>query len=164
MIILKIYDCFTFYTEFELLELRLKSLWNIVDYFVIVESNRTFSNKPKKLQFLERQGEFKEFFSKIRHVTFNAENVPYSGVGDWSIEVSQRNAIMAGLQDAQPDDLVFISDLDEIPAPDILKRIQENQTFQCLVSDLHPYLTGCYLQICRTQSAWTYQFAAVVRK
>ena len=33
---MRIYDCFTFYNEFELLELRLKALWDVVDRFVIV--------------------------------------------------------------------------------------------------------------------------------
>ncbi len=38
---MKIYDCFTFYNEFELLELRLKLLAPYVDYFVLSEANVT---------------------------------------------------------------------------------------------------------------------------
>ena len=55
-------------------------------------------------------------------------DIPYSGVGDWSIEFAQRNFIAKGLEDAAPDDLIFISDLDEIWAPDILQRINNRQT------------------------------------
>ena len=117
-----VYDCFTFYNEFELLELRLKSLWNVVDYFVIVEADKTHANKPKPYYFWERQNDFREFFPKIRHLPVEM-TVPYSGVGDWSIENAQRDAIIYGLADAEPDDLIFISDADEIPAPDILQRI-----------------------------------------
>ncbi len=124
--ILKVYDCFTFYNEFELLELRLKALWDVVDKFVIVEANRTHNNKPKPFYFWERQDEFREFFPKIIHLPVEM-NVPYKGTGDWSIENAQRDAIIYGLEDAAPDDLIFISDLDEIPAPDILKRLQENK-------------------------------------
>ena len=124
---MKVYDCFTFYNEFELLELRLKSLWDVVDYFVIVEADKTHTNKPKPFYFWERQDDFKEFFPKIRHLPVEM-NVPYSGTGDWSIENAQRNAIMYGLEDAAPDDFIFISDLDEIPAPDILQRIYNEES------------------------------------
>lgn len=64
---------------------------------------------------------------KIRHVIFKADDVHYKDIGDWSIENAQRNAITVALHDAAPDDLVWISDLDEIPAPDILERINNNK-------------------------------------
>ena len=138
MVILKVYDCFTFYNELELLELRLKSFYNIVDYFVIVEATRTQNNLPKKLYFEENKAAFAQFFPKIRHIIFQAESVPYTGVGDWSIEVSQRNAIMAGLKDAEPEDLVFISDLDEFPSIDILYRIYNHQEDTRMFSQYPP--------------------------
>ena len=124
---MKIYDCFTFYNEFELLELRLKSLWDVVDCFVIVEANRKHNGEPKGFNFWARQDDFKDFLPKIRFVPADLSQVPFKGTGDWSIENAQRNAIMRGLIDAEPDDLILISDLDEIPAPDIFQRLQENQ-------------------------------------
>lgn len=123
---MKVYDCFTFYNEFELLELRLKSLWNVVDHFVIVEANRKYTGAPKIFNFWERQDEFKDFLPKIRFVPADLSNVPFKGVGDWAIENAQRNAIMQGLVDAEPDDLILISDLDEIPAPDVFQRLRDN--------------------------------------
>lgn len=122
---MKIYDCFTFYNEFELLELRLESLWDVVDRFVIVESNKTHTNKPKAYNFLDRKDEFQKYLSKIRYV-IECDDVPFKGLGDWSIENNQRNAIARGLADehSQPEDLIFISDIDEIPAPDIIERLQ----------------------------------------
>lgn len=123
---MKIYDCFTFYNEFELLELRLKALWNVVDYFVLVEANKTHTNNPKPFYFWEQQDDFKEFFPKIRHLPVEM-TVDFSGVGDWSIENAQRDAIAYGLEDAAPDDLIMISDLDEIPAPEIFQRSPDNQ-------------------------------------
>ena len=123
---LKVYDCFTFYNEFELLELRLKSLWDMVDYFVLVEADKTQNNVPKPFYFGERISEFKEFLPKIRHVPMRM-NVAYKGKGDWTIENEQRNSIIYGLTDAAPDDLIFISDLDEIPDHDILQRLRENR-------------------------------------
>ena len=46
---MKIYDCFTFCNEFDLLELRLRELYDHVDYFVLVEANKTFQNKDKDI-------------------------------------------------------------------------------------------------------------------
>ncbi len=123
---MKVYDCFPFYNEFELLELRLKALWDVVDYFVLVEADKTHTNKPKPYYFWERQDEFKEFFPKIRHLPVEM-TMPYAGVGDWSIENAQRDAIAYGLDDAEPDDLIFISDADEIVAPDLFQRIRDDE-------------------------------------
>ena len=58
--------------------------------------------------------------------------VPFKGVGDWSIENTQRDAITYGLEDAAPDDLIMISDLDEIPAPDVVKKIRDGQLADAL--------------------------------
>ena len=122
---MKVYDCFCFYNEFELLELRLKSLNDVVDYFVLVEADKTQTHKPKPFYFNERKNDFAEFLPKIRHLMVKMD-VPDRGVGDWTIENLQRNAIAKGLTDAEPEDLVFISDLDEIWAPDVLQRINNN--------------------------------------
>ncbi len=138
---MKVYDCFTFYNEFELLELRLKTLWNVVDYFVIVEADRTHTNEPKPFYFWERQDEFKEFFPKIRHLPVEM-NVPYSGPGDWSIENAQRDAIIYGLEDAEPDDLIFIGDADEISAPDIIQRLQANEAELFFIFTIKPPLAS----------------------
>ena len=91
---MKVYDCFIFYNEFELLELRLRALWNVTDYFVIVEANRKFSDPPKDFTFPKRAEEFKEFWSKIRLVKANLSAVPFKGAGDWAIEFAQRNMML----------------------------------------------------------------------
>lgn len=132
---MKIYDCFTFYNEFELLELRLKALWNVVDCFVIVEADKTHTNNPKPFYFWERQDDFKAFFPKIRHLPVEM-NVPYDGAGDWSIENAQRNAISYGFEDVAPDDLILISDADEIISPDVFQRLSDNQ-----IELFAPYVT-----------------------
>lgn len=136
---MKVYDCFTFYNEFELLELRLKSLWDMVDYFILVEADKNHINQSKPFYFGERIAEFKEFLPKIRHVPLRFNNVEYKGVGDWTLENAQRNGIMYGLLDSEPDDLVIISDVDEFPAPDIIQRINENNVqliSQCSIAPL----------------------------
>jgi beta-1,4-mannosyl-glycoprotein beta-1,4-N-acetylglucosaminyltransferase len=46
---MKIYDCFPFFNELDILEIRLNELYDVVDYFVLVESRCSFSNNPKLL-------------------------------------------------------------------------------------------------------------------
>ena len=48
---MKIYDCFTFYNELDLLEMRLEILSDSVDFFVLVEANKTHSGREKELFF-----------------------------------------------------------------------------------------------------------------
>ena len=124
---MKIYDCFTFFNELEILELRLASLYDIVDYFVIVEADKTHANKPKPFNFYNHLNDFKKYLPKI-HYIMDQTIVPYKGVGDWSIENHQRNSIMKGLDAAEPDDLIMVSDVDEIPNPASIKTIRESFT------------------------------------
>jgi beta-1,4-mannosyl-glycoprotein beta-1,4-N-acetylglucosaminyltransferase len=64
---MKVYDSFLFFNELDLLEIRLNLLDPIVDYFIISESNLTFSGKPKPFHFLENSERFKPFLAKIIH-------------------------------------------------------------------------------------------------
>lgn len=59
------YDAFIFYNELDLLEIRLNILYNYVDFFVIVESTKTFTGKNKPLYYEENKGRFKKFEDKI---------------------------------------------------------------------------------------------------
>jgi beta-1,4-mannosyl-glycoprotein beta-1,4-N-acetylglucosaminyltransferase len=116
----KIYDCFTLFNEIDLLELRMEVLNNYVDYFVIVESNKTFTNKDKTFNFEENRARFDTYAHKIIYI--KVEDMPQPPANDWAREAFQRNAIMRGLVNAAPTDLILVSDLDEIPHPDDLKK------------------------------------------
>ena len=122
---MKIYDCFTFFNELELLELRLASLYDVVDRFVIVEADKTHANEPKPFNFYNHIRDYEKYLSKIDYI-MDKSVVPYKGAGDWSIENNQRNSIAKGLTDAEPDDLIMISDLDEFPDPATLKTLIES--------------------------------------
>jgi hypothetical protein len=115
-----IYDCFTFFNELELLELRLNELDGIVDKFVLVEATKTFSNKPKPLYFQENRARFAAFENKIIHVV--VEDAPDTSDA-WAIERFQRNAIERGLRACKPSDWVLVSDLDEIPRATAVKKM-----------------------------------------
>lgn len=114
---MKIFDCFMFSTEIELVELRFMELYDSVDYFVLSESNTTHTGKPKELVFEKNKDRFSEYNKKI--VYLQIEDLPnydpntYNGM--WGAENGQRNALMWGLETlASKGDKIFISDCDEI--------------------------------------------------
>jgi hypothetical protein len=120
---MKIYDCFTIYNEYELLELRLQLLYEHVDKFVIVEANKTFQNKPKDLLISKKMdtGWLEEYKDKIELI--QVTDMPEEGDA-WAREAHQRNSIMQGLSDAKIDDMIIISDVDEIPRPSTIEAIK----------------------------------------
>lgn len=114
----KIYDCFAFFNELDLLEIRLEELHDVVDHFVIVEATRTFQKQPKPLYFQQNKERFEKYSKKIIHVVvdryphfFTKFRVPHA----WDYDNHQKEFIFEGLKNANPDDIVLISDVDEIP-------------------------------------------------
>jgi beta-1,4-mannosyl-glycoprotein beta-1,4-N-acetylglucosaminyltransferase len=113
-----IYDCFTFFNELDLLEIRLNHLYDHVDFFVLSEATLTHSGKPKPLFFEENQARYEKFLDKIIHIV--VDDMPLDRMkerGDrWVLENYQRNTIKDGLRYIKDTDMVMISDLDEIPS------------------------------------------------
>tara|TARA_B110000259_G_scaffold98765_1_gene113992 strand:- start:410 stop:1300 length:891 start_codon:yes stop_codon:yes gene_type:complete len=125
---MKIFDCFMYYDEDLILDLRLNYLNNYVDKFVIVESSYTHSGDSRKCLFdIKNYSKFKD---KINYIILEESPVDLSHVKkDDSFEKKnsklilnavkrenlQRNTISKGLESALPEDLIIISDVDEIP-------------------------------------------------
>ena len=109
---MKIYDCIIYFDENFLLDIRFNILDKFVDYFVVVESNRTWQNNSKKFNFDLKK--FEKFSHKIIYI--KVEDMP-GGNNPWIRENFQRNCIERGLLSASNDDLIIISDADEIPNP-----------------------------------------------
>lgn len=105
-------DCFIFYNELDILKKRLKYLDSVVDKFVLVESTSTFRGIPKELYYQNNKDMFKEWRDKIIHIV--VKDNP-SGKDPWLREYFQRNCIARGLLEFQDDDIVMVSDVDEIP-------------------------------------------------
>jgi beta-1,4-mannosyl-glycoprotein beta-1,4-N-acetylglucosaminyltransferase len=119
----KVYDCFTFFNELELLELRFNELWDVVDRFVIVEAKQTHQFEPKPLYFGDNLKRFEKFLSKVTHIVtefpehiqrLDVEGMPPGE--NWALERYQREDIMRGLTDCKDNDICIISDADEIPS------------------------------------------------
>ena len=125
---MKIFDCFMYFDEEVVLELRLEILNRYVDYFVIVESVYTHKGDKRKLHFNHQK--FEKFKKKIIYLTYNEnpKNIEEIQIEDSKNEKSrkyilnaayrengQRNFIKNGLINAHNDDIILISDVDEIP-------------------------------------------------
>jgi len=108
---MKIYDCFTFYNEYDLLELRLKEHWNHVDYFVIAEANKTHQGHNKPFLLEENWSRFADFHDKIIHIKVN--DMP-THPNAWVLENYQRDALSRGLINANVNDIIVVSDCDEL--------------------------------------------------
>jgi hypothetical protein len=117
----RVFDCFTFATELDLLEFRLELLDPIVDRFVIVEAPRSHAGDAKPLFFAENQERFARHLPKIEHVV--VDDLPAPVPDRWVPENFQRDAISRGLNGADGDDLVIITDADEIPDPMVLRQL-----------------------------------------
>ena len=125
---MNIYDCFMYFDEDLLLDLRLNVLNKYVKKFIITESTFLHSGKSKKLNFDSKN--FQKFKDKIEyivvdklpegikevHSTDNLE-IKNKKILDNSLkrENNQRNKLISGLSDVHDEDLILSSDLDEIP-------------------------------------------------
>lgn len=165
---IKIYDVFTFFNEFELLEIRLNILEPYVDYFVIVEATETFSGLPKKLYFEEKKHLFEKYKDIIIHYVIDdtpadegdlrrrLQNKNLSdldreiinnaltsdnvpkGVIHWLKEFYQKEMIKKALIGLSDNDICFISDVDEIWNPEAKIDYTRDDIFK-LKQDVYAY-------------------------
>ena len=143
---MKIIDCFTFYNELDMLEFRLEELNEIVDYFVLVECIKTQVNNDKELYFLNNKDRYTKFLDKIIHIIVK-DNIPQTS-NPWDIENYQRRCIDQGIKqlDLKSEDIIIISDLDEIPDSNTLLSIINDKGINGVYSleqDLYYYNLNC---------------------
>ena len=135
-----IYDCFQYFNEDHLVDLRLNILDKYVDYFVISESTKTHQGKSKNLNF--NLNNFPKFKDKIKlliadydkNITFEK----HTG-GESPIEQHQRNFLINGIKDASPEDLIILSDTDEIPDMTKIDQIKENKRYIAFCQKMFMY-------------------------
>jgi beta-1,4-mannosyl-glycoprotein beta-1,4-N-acetylglucosaminyltransferase len=128
-----IVDCFTFYNELDMLEYRLNVLDEVVDYFIIAEAKQTFTGNAKQLYFEQNKDRFKQFQHKLIHLVvdlpFKAPEIDFSKKQQWGNEYHQRCSLQQGLEKLSmtDQDVILVSDLDEIPDPTTLRQIKEGK-------------------------------------
>ena len=125
---MKIYDCFMYFDEEVVVDVRLNTLNEFVDYFVIVESRFTHKGESRQLNFNHKK--FEKFKDKIIYIVDEevyslTEKIKIDDSEDEKSrkaifnaayrENGQRNLISKGLEGANKEDFIMISDVDEIP-------------------------------------------------
>lgn len=118
-----VYDCIPFFNEVDILKLRLNILSPLVDRFIIEEATMTFSGEPKELCFEKNKEMFKEFLDKITYIV--VDDTPKEAITH-ERDYFQKNHLINGLSEASEDDVIIMSDVDEIPNPTVLKNIIDN--------------------------------------
>ena len=128
-------DAFIFFNEKELVDLRIRYLNSIVDYFIVVEANITHQGKKKDWNFPNiLKTNLKEFSNKIQYHQINIDPnkikneeswilADIKGDDAWRIENFQRNFIKTACKKFSDKDILIISDLDEIPSKSKLEFI-----------------------------------------
>ena len=118
---MKIYDCFMYFDEEVVLDLRLNALNKFIDYFVIVESIFTHKGEQRELNFNYKK--FEKFKDKIIYLVYDKQPKDLLSIKDQKTdhggyimnallrENGQRNFILEGLKSAKDDDLILISDI-----------------------------------------------------
>lgn len=133
---MKIFDCFTFCDEIDVLKMRLDLHYDHVDRFYICEADKTFRGNPKPYNFQEHQYAFKKWGDKISYIKHSPRtdgiDLSYKDTSFnftsqyWQIEHSQRNALASCLSYAEDEDVAIISDVDEFVDPAFFQMIKEN--------------------------------------
>jgi len=175
----KIYDCFNFFNELDILELRLNTLYDYVDYFVIVEADVTHSGEAKKFFYEEHRERFSKFADKI--LNYKILDTPYDFVNlpdtdeeelkkvysyietqnnrfnrstqpDYGRDFYQKESVRRALVNCNDNDIIMFSDADEIPNPEILKNLKDLSLDNTLYSLNQPMF--CYYFNMLKQSDW----------
>lgn len=135
----QVYDCFPFFNELDLLEVRFNELWDVVDRFVITEATLTHGGKPKPLYFQDNLKRFEKYLSKVTHIIVDQ----YPALDSWSIERHQRDQLMRGLTNCKDNDIIIISDADEIPRAEGVKNYNPANGLSAFSQDLYYYFLNC---------------------
>ena len=155
---MKIFDCFMYFDEEVVVDVRLNTLGQFVDYFVIVESRFTHKGDRRELKFNHKK--FENFKNKIIYVVDDQvypqteEIKSQDDEGEKSRkyiynasyrENGQRNLIKKGLSEAENEDLILISDVDEIPNLSNLDLKEINEKIILFKQDIFYYKFNLYL-------------------
>lgn len=118
---MRIIDSVMFCNEYDILELRLRIMYDHVDRFVIVECNKTHTGIPKEFNLEKNLDRFAPWMDKIVYIKAEQENsFPHA----WHNEFWQRDQMEKGWQDLEPDDVIIVSDVDEIIRPEAIDYIK----------------------------------------
>ena len=133
---MKLIDCFMYFDEDLVLDIRLNTLKDKVDKFIIVEATKNHAGENKKLNF--KFENFSKFRDKINYIIvddipINVESPKKGWHENHSRDQFQRNAIERGYKELDDKDLIMISDIDEIPNPKKIDEFNIRNKFACFL-------------------------------
>ncbi len=131
-----IYDCFIFNDELDVLEIRLNELDSVVDEFVLIEMEQTFSGKPKPLYFSQNRDRFRKWLPRIKVSPLAL--VPEIMTAPQREEF-QRMILRRTIPNVERPDVVIWTDVDEIPKKDCVEKFQHCYGHQSQVASLQMY-------------------------
>lgn len=134
-----IYECFYFFNELDLLDLKLHELCDVVDKFVLLEFKTDLLHRPQPLYYAENKERFKEFEDKIIHLIIE-DDMP--GITGFDLFVARKENYMLGLKDCSPQDIIISSDPDLVFKKDKmieLSMMNMNENDVQIVSDWYCY-------------------------
>lgn len=134
-----IYTASQYKNEIDVLEIRLETIGHLVDKIVIAEATVDQRGRPRDLHLPKHFGRLAKWKDKLEYVI--VEDMPKGGSHDDDVkrERHQRDALRRGMPNLQPDDLVYVSDLDEIPYPEVLADALDKGNPLRLPMDLFVY-------------------------
>ena len=135
---MQIIDCFNYFDEDLILDIRLATLCNYVDKFIICEATLDHAGNKKKLNFDIKK--FRKYENKIKYIVIDdLPKIVKKFKKHWhpahARDQFQRNSLVRGLSDCDPNDLIMISDLDEIPNPEKISDFKKEDKYACFVQD-----------------------------
>ena len=135
----KIFDCITFFNSNHLFEIRFHTLKNIVDYFVICEANTTHTGEKKKFNF--KINKWKKYKDRIIYIKVeNIKKIKLGQKNKFELIKKQIEFISDGLKKANNNDIIILSDEDEIPNPKSIKNFNfEKYKFGIFKQNLYYY-------------------------
>jgi beta-1,4-mannosyl-glycoprotein beta-1,4-N-acetylglucosaminyltransferase len=174
---MKIYDCFNFFNELDILEIRLNILYEHVDYFVIVESSVTHSGEYKPFYFEDNKERFSKFLDKI--ISYKIYDTPFDFINlpetnekelnnvfeyiktqtnrfnrsnqqDYGRDFFQKESVRRAIGKCDDNDIIIISDVDEIPNPSIFENLYD---IEDTIYSLNQFTYYYYLNILK-QKDW----------
>ncbi len=118
-----VFDCVIYDGEVDPLSIRMHELDSVVDWFIVVESTLTLSGLPRAICLDPSDPRIARFAPRLRHVI--VADMPQTD-DPWQREIWQRNAVLRGVPDAAPHDLLIMSDVDEVPRAHVVAALRDD--------------------------------------
>ena len=133
---MKLIDCFMYFDEDLVLDIRLNTLYKEVDKFIIAEATKDHAGQDKKLNFKIKN--FSKFKDKIHYLIIddlpiNVKSSKKSWHENHIRDQFQRNALERGYRKFDDEDIIMISDIDEIPDPLKIKEFNIKNKYACFL-------------------------------